>query len=213
MLPIAAYSFDADDTLWDFDSGFHPAIEHAVRLLDEALGVRHTGEELEAVRAEVARAMPGAGFAETRRAAFAETVRRGGGPAGLGDQVYESFTAVRAERTQLYPETRAVLEKLAGRVPLALTTNGVADLAWFGLDGVFSVITRAAEVGVHKPDPAIYRITAERLGLPPEQILHVGDHPVEDYAAAREAGLQAVLLDRTGEVPGSIASLADLVQQ
>jgi putative hydrolase of the HAD superfamily len=40
--------------------------------------------------------------------------------------------------------------------------------------------------------------------------VHVGDDPVTDIAGARAAGLSAVLLDRSGRAPGSIASLAEL---
>ncbi len=211
-LPIAALSFDGDDTLWDFGSGFEPAIGHAARLLSEALGgPAVTADWLNAVREEVARRMPGAGFGAIRLAAFAECARRRGcdRPA-LAEDVYRAFVAVRAEHTALYPETVEVLRLLAATLPLALTTNGNIELGALGLDGVFTVVTRAAECGIHKPDPAIYLLTAERLGLPPEQVMHIGDHPVEDVDAARAAGLAAVLLDRTGRTPGALRSLVGL---
>ncbi|MFG2822353.1 HAD family hydrolase [Kitasatospora sp. NPDC048365] len=210
-LTIAAVSFDADDTLWDFDSGFRPAMEYAVRRLDEVLGVAHTLAGLEAVREEMTLAMPGAGYAAARRASFVETVRRAGGAPGLGDAVYEEFVEVRAGATRLFPETREVLAALGARLPLALTTNGTADLAWFGLQDVFAVVTRGAECGIHKPDPGIYRVTAQRLAVPVGAVLHVGDHPVEDVDAARAAGMQAVLLDRTGVAAGAIDTLTALL--
>ncbi|OKI16669.1 HAD family hydrolase [Streptomyces sp. CB03911] len=212
-LPVAALSFDGDDTLWDFGSGFVPAITHAARLLSEACGGRAvTVGQLHEIREEVARRMPGAGFGEIRRAALAESARRLGceRPGPLAEEVYRAFLAVRAERTLLYPETGRVLRRLAASLPLALTTNGITDLAPLGLDTVFTVVTRAAECGVHKPDPGIYRLTAERLGVPPAAVLHVGDHPVEDVAAARAAGMAAVLLDRTGRTPGALRSLDGL---
>ncbi|MFD0264588.1 HAD family hydrolase [Kitasatospora indigofera] len=211
-LPVAALSFDGDDTLWDFGSGFAPAIEHAARLLSEACGGRAvTVGQLHEVREEVARRMPGAGFGAIRRAALAEAARRlGCERPGLAEEVYRSFVAVRAERTLLHPEAGEVLRRLAAVLPLALTTNGTTDLGPLGLDGVFTVVVRAAECGVHKPDPGIYRVTAERLGVPPGQVLHVGDHPVEDVAAARAAGMAAVLLDRTGRTPGALRSLDGL---
>jgi putative hydrolase of the HAD superfamily len=211
-LPILALSFDGDDTLWDFGSGFEPAIRHAARLLSEALGgPAVTVDWLHEVREEVARQLPGAGFGEIRQAAFAESARRRGcdRPA-LAEDVYRAFVAVRAERTAVYPETVRVLRRLAATLPLALTTNGNTELAALGLDGLFTVVTRAAECGIHKPDPGIYLLTAQRLGLPPERVLHIGDHPVEDVAAARAAGLAAVLLDRTGRTPGALRSLDGL---
>ncbi|MFJ1704137.1 HAD family hydrolase [Kitasatospora sp. NPDC088346] len=209
--PVAAISFDGDDTLWDFDSGFDAAVEHSARLLSEALGPPAvTVRWLHEVRDEVALGLPGAGPGVVRRAAFAESVRRRGGAPGLAAEVHRAFTAVRAERTELYPETLDVLRELSARVPLALTSNGNTELGWLGLEHLFTVVTRAAECGIHKPDPGIYRLTAERLGVPPERVLHVGDHPVEDLAGARAAGLPALLLDRTGRTPGALTSLRGL---
>ncbi|WP_371499758.1 HAD family hydrolase [Kitasatospora sp. NBC_00374] len=211
--PVAAISFDGDDTLWDFASGFDAAVEHTARLLTEALGGPPvTVRWLHEVRDEVALGLPGAGYGVIRRAAFAESVRRRGGAPGLAEELHRAFNAVRAERTELYPETLDVLRGLASRMPLALTSNGNTELGWLGLESLFTVVTRAAECGIHKPDPGIYLLTAERLGVPPGQVLHVGDHPVEDLAGARAAGLPALLLDRTGRTPGALASLSGLTE-
>ncbi len=54
----------------------------------------------------------------------------------------------------------------------------------------------SAEVGVEKPDPAIFREALERAGVGAGEAVHVGDQPRSDLVGAREAGLYAVLLDR-----------------
>jgi putative hydrolase of the HAD superfamily len=65
--------------------------------------------------------------------------------------------------------------------------------------------------GAEKPDPAIFAEAARRLGLPPREILHVGDDPIADFEGARAAGFQALLLDRSAEPgPKRIASLLDI---
>ncbi|MGZ8693894.1 MAG: HAD family hydrolase [Gaiellaceae bacterium] len=53
---------------------------------------------------------------------------------------------------------------------------------------VDAVVT-CAEAGAAKPDPAIFRVALERLGVAPGRALHVGDQP-EDEAGARTAGLR-----------------------
>jgi putative hydrolase of the HAD superfamily len=53
------------------------------------------------------------------------------------------------------------------------------------------VVVSSAEVGVPKPDPALFRLALERLGVPAERALHVGDSP-EDEEGARAAGMQFV---------------------
>jgi putative hydrolase of the HAD superfamily len=50
-------------------------------------------------------------------------------------------------------------------------------------------VVTSAEAGAAKPDPAIFRLALERLGVAPERALHVGDSP-EDEAGARAAGMR-----------------------
>lgn len=79
-----------------------------------------------------------------------------------------------------------------------------------GLKGRFAAVNASAVAGVSKPDPRLYALTAEKFGLPPGAVLHVGDDPANDIAAARAAGMRAVLLDRKGTATDGICSLHDL---
>ena len=54
-------------------------------------------------------------------------------------------------------------------------------------------------VGIAKPDPGIFHVALERLGLPAERALYVGDLRRVDGAGARAAGLHFVLLDPYGD--------------
>lgn len=55
----------------------------------------------------------------------------------------------------------------------------------------FDLVINSARVGLRKPDPAIYRLTLERLGVAPHQAIFVDDMPV-NIAAAAELGLHAI---------------------
>jgi putative hydrolase of the HAD superfamily len=52
----------------------------------------------------------------------------------------------------------------------------------------FDALVSAAEAGAQKPDPRIFRVALERLGVPPERALHVGDDDA-DRKGASAAGL------------------------
>lgn len=52
--------------------------------------------------------------------------------------------------------------------------------------------------GVEKPDPKIFRIALERLGVPPERACYVGDSPAFDVEPARVLGMTPFLIDRAG---------------
>jgi putative hydrolase of the HAD superfamily len=57
-------------------------------------------------------------------------------------------------------------------------------------------IAHSHEVGIAKPEPAIYALTCERLGVEPEQAVFLDDYP--PYVdAARAAGFRAVLYETT----------------
>ena len=80
------------------------------------------------------------------------------------------------------------------------------------------VILDSAVVGVAKPDPAIFRIALDALGVPADRaVLHVGDSLRYDVAGALAAGLQPVHMDPYGFCPAPdghphVRSLAELAE-
>jgi putative hydrolase of the HAD superfamily len=60
------------------------------------------------------------------------------------------------------------------------------------LDELFEAIVISGDVGMHKPDPAIYMLGAERLGLRPEECVFVDDLR-ENCQGAEEVGMTAIL--------------------
>jgi putative hydrolase of the HAD superfamily len=90
-------------------------------------------------------------------------------------------------------------------LPQVLEQAGLAPL----VDGVVA----SALVGADKPAPALFEAALAVAGCDATEALHVGDSRANDVEGAERAGIRAVLLDRAGawpDVPGSIASLADL---
>jgi putative hydrolase of the HAD superfamily len=83
------------------------------------------------------------------------------------------------------------------------------------------VIIDSTVVGVAKPDPGIFRLALDALGVPAgPDVLHVGDSLRYDVTGALAAGLQPVHMDPYGLCPapgrhphiGSLAELAELVR-
>lgn len=56
----------------------------------------------------------------------------------------------------------------------------------------FDAALGSGDVGIAKPDPRIYRIMAERLGVAPAECVFIDDKP-EYCAAARAVGMQAIV--------------------
>ncbi len=66
----------------------------------------------------------------------------------------------------------------------------------FGLARYFDVIIDSHIVGVAKPDPRIFQIALERLGVGPDEVKFTGDIYSIDVEGARAAGIEARLIDQ-----------------
>lgn len=92
------------------------------------------------------------------------------------------------------------LLRSAGLMLAAITNAPSAHqrskLATVGLIDTFDVLVIAEEVGIAKPDPAIFHLACRRLGVRPRQAVHVGDRLDVDAVAAYQAGLSGVWLAR-----------------
>ena len=62
-------------------------------------------------------------------------------------------------------------------------------------------LVASARLGVAKPDPRVFDLALARIGARPEECLYIGDTYVKDIMGARAAGIAAVLLDRSGDMP------------
>jgi putative hydrolase of the HAD superfamily len=87
-------------------------------------------------------------------------------------------------------------ELKAGGRRMAMLTNNVREWeplwrSMLPVDEIFETVVDSAFVGCRKPEPRIYEITLERLGLPAEACLFVDDLAV-NCEGARAAGMSAV---------------------
>ncbi len=98
-----------------------------------------------------------------------------------------------ASRLRPDPELLAALAELGSRVPIGIVTNGGsqtqrAKLAASGLGSVVRQVWISGEVGLAKPDPRLFELACNELGVAPGRTLFVGDHET-DRAGAAAAGL------------------------
>jgi putative hydrolase of the HAD superfamily len=92
----------------------------------------------------------------------------------------------------------------------ALLTNNAREWepAWrpvVPVDELFDVVIDSSAVGLRKPDPAVYMLTCERLGVAPPHCVFVDDMEC-NVDAARELGMDAVLCDDAVAVAASLRS-------
>jgi HAD superfamily hydrolase (TIGR01662 family) len=205
-----AVLFDLDDTLFDHHRATLVALE-AVRATEPALAVWSMDEldrrhrvVLEAWHQEVL-----AGRATIDRARvsrFAALIRDAGGR-DADDRAATLAIAYRSTYETAWftvAGARALLEGIAADgIRVAIVTNNVLveqqlKLRRCDLAGLAGPLVTSEEVGVQKPDPKIFAIALERVGVAPDEAVMVGDAWNTDIEGARRAGIRPVWLNRFG---------------
>ncbi len=107
----------------------------------------------------------------------------------------------------------ALIRELRPSHKLGLLSNADVSLrahlrSDLGIHDLFDDIVCSAEVGVAKPDPAVYRLAARRLGLEPADCVFVDDLDA-NVGAARQVGMQGILfrVDKGNDLRAQLAAL------
>jgi putative hydrolase of the HAD superfamily len=149
--------------------------------------------------------------------------------ASMGEDLSEAEVVVREARRldamrgawRLFDDALPCLHLLrSAGMMLAAVTNAPSahqrsKLATVGLIDTFDVLVIAEEVGLCKPDPAIFHLACKRLGVPPDRVVHVGDRLDLDAQAAFDAGLCGVWLSRRGaaaDLPPGVHMITGLLE-
>lgn len=200
---ISAITLDLDDTLWPIA----PVIDAAESRLYEWLSVNcprvaraHSVDTMRELRALIVRdhGEIAHDLTEVRRRSLERLiVAEGAYPSHYVDRAMLEFLEHR-NKVELFPDVIPFLDQVGSAFPLLSISNGNADLGRIGLNERFLGHISAREIGAAKPDARIFRAACECLKLPPEEILHIGDHPVQDILGAARIGMKTVWVNRTG---------------
>ncbi len=202
---IKAITIDLDDTLWPIA----PTITQAEKVLQDWLlqnapaaaelsgqaGVRQR------IRQEVQERWTDRlhDLSFLRLESLRQLLREAGESPDHAEPAFEVFFAAR-QQVQLYEDVEAALAFLSRRVPVLALSNGNADVHRVGLGSYFVGSVAARDVGVAKPDKAIFEHATRVLQLPMDAVLHVGDDVHLDVCGALDAGMHTVWVNR-GDLP------------
>ena len=197
---ILALTLDLDDTLWPV----FPALERADQAVHAWLQHHHPDvarawpiPAMRELRMQVAVQRPDLAhdFSKQRQLTLEHAFASCGIASAPVDVLWEIYFAAR-NSVELYPDSLAALARLNARWPIASLTNGNADLKRVGIHMHFDHHISARNTGAAKPDPRIFLAAAERLGVAPENILHIGDDVELDVVGARAAGMRTAWINR-----------------
>jgi len=201
--------FDFSGTLFDDKSVLDPArdlVSDAV--ITRVLSVVDSPEGIAARRGcDVSR--------ERHRAVWTALISEAGPYSSVVvDAIYGALTDPAAWTP--YPDTARVVTTLHER---GLRVGVVSNIGWdirpalaaAGVLDVLDTVVLSCEQGVEKPDPALFTLACDKLGLEPSSVLFVGDDPVKDGAAVK-VGMPVYLLpsERSATRERGLAAVLDL---
>jgi putative hydrolase of the HAD superfamily len=107
-----------------------------------------------------------------------------------------------ADTSKTIRRASGILNDLKTRYPMILVSNFYGNLRTvleeFKLTGYFHQIVESAGAGIRKPDPAIFRLGINALGLPPEETAIIGDSYKNDIHPANRLGCPSIWLKGKG---------------
>jgi len=135
---------------------------------------------------------------------FEETVQRlaAGVSEGLGvpDRAVSARVARRFvdDALDVLGRNRPILARLGRRYRLGVVSNFYGNLAAVcrdaGIAALFGVLVDSTQAGVSKPDPRIFELALDGLGVSATEAVFVGDSPGRDMHGARRTGMRHVWL-------------------
>jgi putative hydrolase of the HAD superfamily len=120
------------------------------------------------------------------------------------------FFQAYVDTLELRPYAEDLIRRIAENCKLGLVSNFTyvpviyASLRRLGINQFFNVIVVSEDLGWRKPHKRIFQETLQRLHVPAEEAVFVGDSPHEDIKGAKAVGMKTVF------VPSQFYSLEDL---
>ena len=194
----ALVSFDVYGTLVDVRGGSRQAFATILREAGAAhVDVLEFWEQWEA--ANIRRYwLPYRPYRDICRASLEETFRRFGvrGDPELIGHYFDAFP-----RLQRFADVDATLDRLAGRVRLALVSNIDDDLlAATDLGRAFDVVCTAERARGYKPDGTLFRFLLAQSHVDAGGLLHCGQSQHTDMVGAKPLGIRVAWINRRGLV-------------
>ncbi len=201
---IQAITLDLDDTLWPVwptirkaEAALHAWLQdHAPNTAAQL----ETPESMRAKRDSLVAEFPHLAhdFSFMRQEAIRRSLMSGGDDPALASTAYDVFYEAR-NNVELYDDALPALQYLAAKYPIVAISNGTADIQRVGLSKYFKGAISAAEFGIAKPDPRIFKAAAAAVGVSVGNVLHVGDDSALDAVGALQSGMHAAWLNREGK--------------
>mgnify|MGYP001421072775 FL=1 len=205
MKQIKLITFDLDDTFWDIGPVIINAELTTRKWLEEKVGEVDWGnmESFLALRKDLAEKDSSLywDLGKLRREIFrVKLAPITSNEKELNDLVEESFNYFLDKRHEIifYDGVIDALKDLSTRYELGVLTNGNADINRLNIGEYFKFSVSSVDVQSNKPDKGHFQKALDLSGLSANEVLHIGDHQINDVVGAINTGMKAIWFNKEG---------------
>lgn len=220
---MKAIIFDLDDTLYDCNytnngASVEAVCEYAAKELLQ-LPVDKVRHAFDTARMSLKDTIIGDVAAQHNRMLYFQKTLEllGYPPISYALEMYDCFWNDFLGRISLYPGAKKLLEEMRSRgVRIGICTDMTVHiqhrkLRALGIDQLIDVLVTSEEVGVEKPNPAIYQCVLDKLGVNAEEAVYVGDSLEKDVKGPICMGMKGIWYVDEAVTEKQTTSVEDIV--
>lgn len=199
--------FDLDHTIWDFDRNAEETLIELYQIYRlQALGLHSIDEFIQTYTENNHRLWAeyhvGAISKETLRSErFSSTfIQLGIHPDQIPQQFEDDYVRITPTKTNLFEGSEKVLSYLQKKYDLHIISNGFKEstltkMELSSLNSYFKNVIISEDVGVNKPNKAIFEHALQRAGASKEESIMIGDSLEADITGALNFGMKAIFFN------------------
>ena len=204
---IKAITFDLDDTFWDVKPVLINAEMKTRKFIEDRIGKLEWGswEEFKLIREKLIVEDPSYEFdvGKLRKKLLLmkiqERISNKETACELSENAFELFFQER-NKVEFFPSVLDEIEKLSQIYELGCLTNGNANIEIIGISKFFKFNISSKDVSANKPSENHFHKAIELLGVNKGELLHIGDHKINDMYGAISYGVKALWFNLNKEV-------------
>jgi putative hydrolase of the HAD superfamily len=221
--------FDLDHTIWDFDRNAQETLLELYEVYQlKTLGLHSAQDFIDRYTENNHRLWAqyhlGEISKETLRAErFRNTfIELGVSPEHVPQQFEDDYVRISPTKTNLFAGAEKVLAYLQKKYQLHIISNGFKEttltkMEVSGLNPYFTQVIISEDVGVNKPNPAIFEHALTKAAAEKQESIMIGDSLEADIRGAQAFGLKAIFfnplnVEKPADVTWQISNLEELLE-
>lgn len=220
--------FDLDHTIWDFDKNAEETLQELYQiyklrdlgLLSAQEFIQRYTENNHALWAQYHLGLISKELLRAER--FRKTfIELGVEPEKVPHQFEEDYVKISPTKTNLFEGAEKVLAYLQKKYTLHIISNGFREttltkMDLSGLNPYFHNVIISEEVGVNKPDKAVFQYALDKAGANLDECIMIGDSLEADIYGAMNFGMKAIFFnplnkEKPADVSMQISHLEELI--